>query len=440
MKEFFYAIADWANSLLRGSEILLCSYRGEDSDFVRFNRSRIRQAGSVFQEYLLLELIDDGRRARGETVISGRAEADRPAVSRLLGELRDILPILPEDPHLLFATEDGSSEWRSENRLPDTQNVTEAVLEAAREKDLVGFYAAGGIHAGFANSFGQRNWFSTFRFGLDWSLYRSADKAAKGEYAGAEWEPAEFRHRMEKTARHLEVLARPPRRISPGEYRVYLAPAALWELLNLVSYGGFGLRACRTKKTPLLKMFEEGFFLSKSIHLAEESREGRSPDFQEQGFRRPPRIPLIEGGAFSEALVSPRSAREYGVATNGASEGEMPQFIEMTAGEVSASGVLSKLERGVYVNNLWYLNFSDIPACRITGLTRFATLWVEGGEIQAPLAVMRFDETLYRALGENLLGLTAERDLIADGGTYSSRSMRGSLLPGALVGGFRFTS
>ena len=37
----------------------------------------------------------------------------------------------------------------------------------------------------------------------------------------------------------------------------------------------------------------------------------------------------------------------------------------------------------VYVNNVWYLNYSDRSACRMTGMTRFATFWVEHGVIQA---------------------------------------------------------
>ena len=68
--------------------------------------------------------------------------------------------------------------------------------------------------------------------------------------------------------------------------------------------------------------------------------------------------------------------------------------------------VLSRLGTGVYIGNLHYLNWSDRAACRTTGMTRFATFWVEDGEIKAPLNVMRFDETAYRMLGDNLVDLT----------------------------------
>ena len=72
-------------------------------------------------------------------------------------------------------------------------------------------------------------------------------------------------------------------------------------------------------------------------------------------------------------------------------------------------------------------------------MTRFATFWVENGEIVAPLSVMRFDETLYRMLGENLVGLTAEREWVLDPGSYFERTTSSGRYPGALVEDFNFT-
>ena len=47
--------------------------------------------------------------------------------------------------------------------------------------------------------------------------------------------------------------------------------------------------------------------------------------------------------------------------------------------------------------------------------------------------VMRFDDTAYRILGENLEALTRERDLIPDTDTYGQRSTVSMRTPGALV-------
>ena len=440
MQDYFYQLADHLASLLEGDEIYTCTFAAEDSDFVRFNRSAVRQAGTVTQRFLSVNLIKGMRQTSGTVSLSGALEVDRPWVAALLARLREQLPHLPADPHLLYATEVRSSEHQGTNRLPeDSGAVVAAILEAGRSRDLVGLYAAGGIYNGFANSLGQRNWFSSYSFNFDWSFYYQGDKAVKSSYAGFVWDPAEFARKVDSAAEQLIVLARPPRTIAPGRYRVYLAPAALSEIIGLLSWGGFGLKDHRTKQTPLLKMIEEGARLHPLVTIRENTRDGVAPNFQEAGFIKPDQVTLIEKGAVRDCLISPRSAKEYGVPTNGAASGEMPESLEVAGGDLPVAEVLRGLDAGVYINNVWYLNYSDRAACRITGLTRFATFWVEQGVIQAPLTVMRFDETLYRMLGENLLGLTAERELLLDPSTYHARSTSSGRIPGALVQDFTFT-
>ncbi len=118
---------------------------------------------------------------------------------------------------------------------------------------------------------------------------------------------------------------------------------------------------------------------------------------------------------------------------------EFPSSLDLAGGDLAEESIRATLDTGIYVNRLWYLNFSDRPAGRITGMTRFATFWVEGGQIVAPLNVMRFDETIYRMLGENLLGLTSRRELLPSSQTYGGRSTGSMRLPGALIDDFTFT-
>jgi predicted Zn-dependent protease len=66
-------------------------------------------------------------------------------------------------------------------------------------------------------------------------------------------------------------------------------------------------------------------------------------------------------------------------------------------------------------------------------MTRFATFWVQNGEITAPLNVMRFDDSLYRILGSQLAALTCQREFIVDTNTYGGRHTGSRLLPGALL-------
>ena len=439
MQSYFYEIADALGGLLAGEEIFTCSFSGEASDFARFNRGAARQAGSVVQRYLTVDLIEGRRHGAGSLGLVGDLPSDISRLRELFATLREVRECVPEDPFLAYATDVRSSERVHSGRLPERGQVMARINEEGRGRDLVGIYAAGQIYRGFANSFGQRNWYGNESYNLDWSFFHSGDRAVKASYAGFEWSDTELAVRMNSAVEQLAALGRPSRTIAPGRYRVYLAPAAVFELMGILAWGGFGLRAHRNKTTPFVRMIEGGARLAPSIQITENTRDGFAPDFEEAGFIRPGRVSLMRDGAYDQCLVSPRSALEYGAETNGASPAEMPLSVEVGAGEIPRDKVLDELGSGIYVGNLWYLNFSDRTACRTTGMTRFGTFWVENGAIQAPLDVMRFDETIYRMLGENLIGLTAERETILDPGTYSERSTDSARLPGALVDDFTFT-
>ncbi len=439
MRDYFFNLAERLCGQIHADEVLLCSFSGEESDFVRMNKSAVRQAGNVEQRSLRLELIRGRRHAQARYSLAGSLAEDEPMFRQALADLRIRRDASPEDPHFLYATEPHSSEEIGTNRIPRAADALDAVAEAGSGRDLVGIYASGATHAGFANSLGQRNWITHHSYNFDWSFFAQADKAVKESYAGFEWDPGTFEAKLAAAGERLRVLERPIRNLDPGRYRVYLSPGALWEIVELLGWGGFSLRAHRTKATPLLRMVEQGAHLHPSLDLREDTAHGVAPPFESSGFHRPDQVPLIEGGRYRECLVSPRSAVEFDVATNGASGSEAPNSLGMSAGSLATENVSRELGRGIYVSNLWYLNYSDRNACRTTGMTRFATFWVEDGHLQAPIPAMRFDETLYRMLGENLLGLTRERERIFDPGTYCERSTRSAHLPGALIDDFTLT-
>jgi len=233
--------------------------------------------------------------------------------------------------------------------------------------------------------------------------------------------------------RQLELLGEKPRDLQPGPYRAFIAPAAMTEILGMLSWAGFGLKSRNTKQSALMRMAEQDVCMSPLVTLRENTREGMASGFQGEGFVRPGSVALVEAGRLSTPLVSPRSAREYDVATNGANAGETPESLDLAAGTLPEAQALEALGTGLYIGNLWYLNFSDRSACRLTGMTRFASFWVEDGRIRAPLNVMRFDDTAYRILGDNLEALTRERHLIPDDDSYGERSTVSMRTPGALV-------
>ena len=219
----------------------------------------------------------------------------------------------------------------------------------------------------------------------------------------------------------------------------HLTPTAVSELVGLCAWGGFSAQATKIGMSPLFRLSAGDAKLSEAISISENIADGVTEDFQEGGFIRPANTPLIEGGKLVGTLCSPRTAVEYGLENNGASGSESPSALDMAPGQLPESEILEKLDTGVYVSNLWYLNFSDRSAGRITGMTRFATLWVENGQAVAPIDPMRFDESIYRALGENLIDLTKEREFDLSTSTYEQRCTHSTRVPGALIDDFTFT-
>ncbi len=438
-RDFFYAMFDYAQTLIGEEETLLASFYSEVSSFVRFNQGKIRQPGTVNQSELNLELVQGARHLSADFTLSQNESNDKETIRQTIESLRENISSVPEDPHFLYATEVHSSENIETGALPSAQALTEQILDAGEGLDFVGILAHGSISFGFANSLGQRNWFKRDNFNFDWSVYSHADKAIKSGYSGFEWNPEVLKSKFDHARNHLDILKLPAKTIEPGEYKVFLTPSALGEVLGLLGWFSFSQKAVQTKQSALLTLVEKQTSLHPKVHISEDNEGGVGPAFNTKGFIKKPSVSLIQEGAYAGALTSARSAREYNLTTDGTNASEHPESLALGSGELAEADVLKELGTGLYISNLWYMNFSDRQSCRMTGMTRFATFWVEDGKISAPVNVMRFDESLYRMLGENLLDFTQEREHILDAGTYHRRSTSSTNLPGALIKDFRLT-
>ncbi len=63
--------------------------------------------------------------------------------------------------------------------------------------------------------------------------------------------------------------------------------------------------------------------------------------------------------------MSSRSAREYGLVANGAGANEAPTALDMAGGSLERA-YPEALDTG-RTSATWYLNYSDMPAARLTG-------------------------------------------------------------------------
>ena len=279
METYFNELASLLDRSLAPGEVYTCAFDAETSDFVRMNRGKIRQPGSVLQRYLRLHLIRGKRHAELCFALSGDLARDRVSVASAFSWLRDTLSDLPDDPHLSYATDVESSRSVKAAELPAAEEVIATVLDAAAGLDLVGIYAAGPVYRGFANSLGQRNWHEVTSFNLQWSLYHRADKAVKTSYGGFDWSAGAFAAKMHDARERLTLLAVPARSLEPGSYRAYLTPTAMEEIAGMLCWGGFSGRALATRQSCLFRVQDGEAAFDPSVGFTENTVDGVAPAF-----------------------------------------------------------------------------------------------------------------------------------------------------------------
>lgn len=435
-RQHFNALLEHLQGQVVGEEGFTLGYGAEVSSFIRFNQGQVRQAGDVQQVYATLSLYQGQRHAERKLALSGVLDEDLPRLQQALLHLRDVLPPLSEDPYLRLNREAWRSELAGTAAPLDSAAMAQQIVAAAAGLDLVGFLAVGPQYQGFASSWGAFGWYAASSFNFEFSLFHDNGQAVKSAYAGEQWDTQAFARKLESARQQLAFLGRPAKALQPGVYRAYLTPAALEELVGLCCWG-FGAQALASGGSPLQRLFNGKAEFNPLVTMDERIEGGLAPAFTAEGPRQPLR--LIDRGQPGERLVSSRSAAEYGLIANGACRGEYPLSLHMHGGELDERDVLQQLGSGLYIGNLWYGNFSDLPAGRLTGMTRFATFWVEDGHIQAPVSTMRFDDSLFDFLGPQLEALTREPELLLPSGTYGARQTGSMALPGALLSRFTLT-
>ncbi|MEH1898324.1 MAG: TldD/PmbA family protein [Nostoc sp.] len=411
----------------------------ERSQFTRFNHAKVRQTGCVADGWIELTLMADQRSSIRQFPFTGNWEIDWQLAYSALQELRDELILLPIDPYLVLPSGTNTSrEVHSGHLLPEEAVVT-SVLEQVSKLDFTGIYAGGIVTKGYGDSSGQKHWFATDSFSLDYSLFSTLGQAVKGTFAGSDWDESAYIAKISEAKKQLELLARPVKELPRGQYKTYFAPAAVADLLLMLSWGAVSEADIQQGNSALAALSRQEKQLSTAFSLKENFQRGLVPRFNELGEMAAPELPVIEKGRLVNTLVNSRTAKEYQKTANGANSSETLRAPEISPGNLGFEQILPKLDTGLYLSNLHYLNWSDRQTGRITGMTRYACFWVENGEIIAPIENLRFDESLYRFWGENLVDLTDFQEFIPEVGTYESRQLGGSLVPGMLVEDFTYT-
>ena len=439
MEQLFNQLSETLLNNLQNGEDLKLTIGGENSQFVRFSQSKVRQSGLVDDASLSIVLIKDERTCSGSFTLTGNISTDEATAMEELNRLRDEVGTLPKDPFVVMPEDTGSSREEYNGSLLNEEEAVSALSPAMQGVDLAGIWASGRIFTGNANSAGQKHWFATDTFSLDYSLITPDERMVKGTFAGSHWDQSEYENNMAKSIAKLRMMEKPGKKIKPGVYRTYIAPAGVADIVGMFSWGGVGEASIQQGDSSLCKMRQNNVKMSPCFTLSEDFTSGIVPRFNSNGELAPEKLDLILAGSLKNTLVSSRTAKEYGVQSNFAGEGESLRSPVLSPGDLNEDEVVQKIDNGIYLSNLHYLNWSDRPGGRITGMTRYACFWVENGEVIAPIENMRFDDSIYNFFGENLEAVTDKAHLHPAVETYDGREMGGVSCPGILLKSFELT-
>ena len=439
MEQLFNQLSEILLKSLDADEHMKVSIDGENSQFVRFSQSKVRQAGLVDDASLSISLIKDGRTCSGSFTLTGNSETDEKTACTELERMREEVVSLPKDPFVVLPEDTGSSRQDHNGSLLSQENAVSALSPAMQGVDLAGIWASGRIFTGNANSAGQKHWFATDTFSLDYSLITPDERMVKGTYAGSQWDQTEYEKNMASSIAKLGMMNKPGKKIKPGAYRTYIAPAGVADIVGMFSWGGVGEASIQQGDSSLCRMRQHDVKMSPCFTLSEDFTSGMVPRFNYNGELAPEKLDLILSGSLHNTLVSSRTAKEYGVKSNFAGEQETMRSPVLAPGDLNEDDVVQSLDTGIYLSNLHYLNWSDRPGGRITGMTRYACFWVENGELISPIENMRFDDSIYNFFGENLEAVTDKAHLIPTVETYEGRELGGVSCPGILLKSFELT-
>jgi predicted Zn-dependent protease len=211
-----------------------------------------------------------------------------------------------------------------------------------------------------------------------------------------------------------------PIELPPGRYEVVLEPDAVADILENLSSFGFNGKAYTERRSfaePGAQQFDPAVTIVDEP-LGVPGGPALALPFDSEGTPKAA-LTLVRAGVTETVTHDRRTAAEVGTVSTGhasagsRSWGPVPANLRLAAGPVtdapqtpaggptadSAAALVTGVERGLLVTDLWYTRVLDPKSLVVTGLTRNGVWLVEGGEVTAAVGNLRFTQSYPQALG-----------------------------------------
>jgi predicted Zn-dependent protease len=395
----------------------------------RFANSFIHQNMTDSVGSVRLRLHVDGRTAAGSSTVTS-PEGLRELVDRVVEAAR----LCPPDPQWAGLTPpspvgpDPTLDEATAFASPDERAArVRAFVDAGGGLDAAGYCATALLQGAFANSAGQAV-ASRAGFAAMDAIVRGGSGRADGvarlasAYLG-DIDGAALGARAAAKARASADAVELP----PGRYEVVLEPTAARDLLMTMAYYGFNGKAVNEGYS-FIELGAAQFDPAITIvdDYAGPGAGGALP-FDAEGTPRG-RVTFVEHGlsvglahdrrtaAVATAAGRPATSTGHAVAgdsafgafpvalgilpspNGGGESAAVPSEVDGPAADSDVAALVSHVERGLLVTDLWYTRVLDPRALTVTGLTRNGVWLIEDGKLTSPVQNMRFTQSYPQAL------------------------------------------
>jgi len=225
--------------------------------------------------------------------------------------------------------------------------------------------------------------------------------------------------------------------VEPGVYEVVLEEYAVAEMLEFMSFMGFGALAVQEERS-FMRLGEKITGDQVSVWDDGLDRSGIPASFDFEGVPKQ-RVDLIKNGVASGLVYDMQTAAKERRESTGHglpapnTEGPFAVNLFMKPASAVKADINSDIKRGIWVTRFWYVRVVHPKASIITGMTREGTFLIENGKITRPVKDLRFTQSILEALS-GTLALTRSTKL------QVSEYLGASRVPAVRLKAFDFTS
>jgi predicted Zn-dependent protease len=434
------AAVDLAAAALTGAEVEASADRHHLA-LTRFANSVIHQNVAEDVTRVRLRLHHDGRTAAAAGTVTG--ERDLGGIVERAVAAVAVAPADPGWPGLAPPADVASAPPLAVGpTAADRARAVAAFVAGAGGLETAGYCRSDHWRGAFANSAGQVLSGEASELGFSGiARHTRADRVADGvaRLAPLRLEELDGAALGARAAAKARAGARPVE-LPPGRYEVVLEPTAVADLLETFAAAGFNGKAVNERRS-FVRLGDAQF--DPAITLVDDPL-AVGLTYDNEGTPRR-RLVLADRGTTVSLTHDRRTAAEAGAQSTGHAlagaftfgpyarhlcllpAGDANLAPDEAAGppaDASVAALVTGVERGLLVSDLWYTRMLDPRTLAITGLTRNGVWLIEHGEVTRPVLNLRFTQSYAQALAPGNVVAVGAAATPVPGDTYTATSPR----------------